>query len=66
LFLKYTIYDNETNEKDDCENKYEFKIKSHSQINWASLGALSSVWLYAVIDAYIDVRKKIKDFKKEK
>lgn len=29
--MKYTIYDNETNEKYDCENEYEFKIKSFAQ-----------------------------------
>ena len=29
--MKYTIYDNETNEKYDCENEYEFKIKSFVQ-----------------------------------
>ena len=29
--MKYTIYDNETNEKYDCENEYEFKIKSFTQ-----------------------------------
>ena len=29
--MKYTIYDNETNKKYDCENEYEFKIKSFVQ-----------------------------------
>ena len=29
--MKYTIYDNETNKKYDCENEYEFKIKSFAQ-----------------------------------
>ena len=29
--MKYTIYDNETNKKYDCENEYEFKIKSFTQ-----------------------------------
>ena len=29
--MKYTIYDSETNEKYDCENEYEFKIKSFVQ-----------------------------------
>ena len=29
--MKHTIYDNETNEKYDCENEYEFKIKSFTQ-----------------------------------
>ena len=29
--MKYTIYDNETNKKYNCENEYEFKIKSFTQ-----------------------------------
>jgi len=48
-----------------ASNKYA-EMEQYAQINWVSLGAMSSVWLYAVIDAYIDARKQIKDFKSEK
>jgi len=41
-------------------------MDQYTQINWISLGVMGSIWLYAVIDAYIDARKQIKDFKSEK
>ncbi len=59
-----TAYERAT-QRDLASNKY-VEMDQYAQINWASLGALSSVWLYAIIDAYIDARKQIKDFKREK
>ena len=57
-------YDRAT-QRGPASNKYA-EMDQYAQINWVSLGAMSSVWLYAVIDAYIDARKQIKDFKREK
>lgn len=57
-------YDRAT-QRDIASDKY-LEMEQYAQINWVSLGAMSSVWLYAVIDAYIDARKQIKDFKSEK
>ena len=52
-------------QRDLASDKY-IEMEQYAQINWVSLGAMSSIWLYAVIDAYIDARKQIKDFKSEK
>ena len=57
-------YDRAT-QRDIASDKY-IEMEQYAQINWVSLGAMSSIWLYAVIDAYIDARKQIKDFKSEK
>ena len=57
-------YDRAT-QRDLASDKY-IEMEQYAQINWVSLGAMSSIWLYAVIDAYIDARKQIKDFKSEK
>ena len=42
--MKYTIYDNETDEKYDCENEYEFKIKSFAQKQ--QLNIFDDEWLF--------------------
>ena len=57
-------YDRAT-QRDLASDKY-IEMEQYAQINWVSLGVMSSIWLYAVIDAYIDARKQIKDFKSEK
>ena len=59
-----SAYDRAT-QRNLASEKY-IQIEQYAQINWVSLGAMTSVWLYAVIDAYLDARKQIKDFKSEK
>ena len=46
-------------------DKY-IEMDQYAQINWISLGAMGSIWLYAVVDSYLDASKQIKDFKSKK
>ena len=38
---------------------YFNEMEKHSQMNWVSLGALSGVWFYAIIDSYLDAKNQI-------
>lgn len=41
--------------------KYD-EMDKYSKINWTCLGLMGAVWLYSVIDSYIDARHEIKKF----
>ena len=41
--------------------KYD-EMDKYSKINWTCLGLMGAVWLYSVIDSYIDARHDIKEF----
>jgi hypothetical protein len=57
-------YDRST-QRDVASDNYS-EMEKYAQINWVSLGVMGGIWLYAIVDSYIDARKQIKDFKSEK
>ena len=57
-------YDRAT-QRDLASDKY-IEMDQYTQINWISLGVMGGIWLYAVVDSYLDARKQIKDFKRKK
>ena len=46
-------------------DKY-IEMDQYAQINWISLGVMGSIWLYGLVDSYLDASKQIKDFKSKK
>tara|TARA_B100002003_G_scaffold82021_1_gene76509 strand:+ start:101 stop:973 length:873 start_codon:yes stop_codon:yes gene_type:complete len=57
-------YDRST-QRDVASDNYS-EMEKYAQINWVSMGVMGGIWLYAIVDSYIDARKQIKDFKSEK
>ena len=41
-------------------------MEKHSQMNCVSLGALSNVWIYAIIDSYLDAKNQIQKVQNNK
>ena len=54
-------YDRST-QRDVASDNYS-EMEKYAQINWVSLGVMGSIWLYAIIDSYIDARNQIKQFR---
>jgi TolB-like protein len=49
------------NTRDIALEKYD-EMERYSKMNWTFLGFMGVVWLYSVIDSYIDARSEIKKF----
>jgi TolB-like protein len=57
-------YDRTTQRNVATDNYSE--MEKYAQLNWVSLGVMGSIWLYAIIDSYIDSRRQIKKFQSKK
>ncbi len=53
-------YDRTTQRNVATDNYSE--MEKYAQLNWVSLGMMGTIWLYAIIDSYIDSRRQIKQF----
>ena len=42
---------------------YPYSFEKYAQINWVSLGVMGGIWLYAIVDSYVDARNQIKQFR---
>jgi TolB-like protein len=54
-------YDRST-QRDVASDNYS-EMEKYAQINWVSLGVMGGIWLYAIVDSYIDARNQIKQFR---
>jgi len=43
--------------------QYYDEMEQHAQMNWISAGVLGSVWLYAVLDSYLEAKKQIAEYR---
>jgi len=57
-------YDRST-QRDVASDNYS-EMEKYAQINWVSLGVMGGIWLYAIVDSYIDARSQIKQFRSKK
>jgi len=69
--VSYLMYKQSLNNYERADNSelaqssYD-KTEAYSKINWASLGALGAVWVYGIMDAYMDSRSQIKAYTQNK
>ena len=54
-------YDRST-QRDVASDNYS-EMEKYAQINWVSLGVMGGIWLYAIVDSYVDDRNQIKQFR---
>lgn len=54
-------YDRST-QRDVASDNYS-EMEKYAQINWVSLGVMGGIWLYAIVDSYVDARNQIKQFR---
>ena len=54
-------YDRST-QRDVASDNYS-EMEKYAQINWVSLGVMGGIWLYAIVDSYVDARNQIKRFR---
>ncbi|NQV15928.1 hypothetical protein HQ531_10765 [bacterium] len=47
-----------------AQSSYD-EVETYSKMNWGSLGALGTVWVYGIIDAYMDSRSQIKVYSQD-
>ncbi|MDP7654073.1 MAG: FlgO family outer membrane protein [Candidatus Marinimicrobia bacterium] len=57
-------YDRST-QRDVASDNYS-EMEKYAQINWVSMGVMGGIWLYAIVDSYIDARSQIKQFRSKK
>ncbi|MDP6396776.1 MAG: FlgO family outer membrane protein [Candidatus Marinimicrobia bacterium] len=57
-------YDRST-QRDVASDNYS-EMEKYAQINWVSLGVMGGIWLYAIVDSYIDARSQIKQYRSKK
>ena len=57
-------YDRST-QRDVASDNYS-EMEKYAQINWVSLGVMGGIWLYVIVDSYIDARSQIKQFRSKK
>lgn len=46
-------------EKRQVAAQYFDEMEKHAQMNWASVGVFGSIWLYALLDSYLEAREQI-------
>ena len=54
-------YDRST-QRDVASDNYS-EMEKYAQINWVSLGVMGGIWLYAIVDSYVDARNQIKQLR---
>ena len=57
-------YDRST-QRDVASDNYS-EMEKYAQINWVSMGVMGGIWLYAIVDSYIDARSQIKQYRSKK
>ncbi|MBC8322592.1 MAG: hypothetical protein H8E70_03375 [Candidatus Marinimicrobia bacterium] len=43
--------------------QYFDEMEQHAQMNWISAGVLGTVWLYAVVDSYLEAKNQIAEYR---
>ena len=54
-----------TTQRDIASEKYN-EMDKYSKINWCCLGLMGAVWLYSVIDSYLEARAQIRQYKSKR
>lgn len=61
----YSSYKNKYNENKAETVHYRRDANDLRPWNWASIGVLAGVWIYGVLDAYVEARHQLKEAEKE-